>query len=70
MVRLKTRAVLAITALLVAATSVVVAAEPPEPVDPSTYGMDRATGRFIHPDSAPSTTYSGPNPVKGSLEYL
>lgn len=49
--------------------SAAMAGPPPAKVDPSSYGMT-ADGTFVHPKAAPSTTYAGPNPVKGSLSYL
>ena len=45
-------------------------AEAPAHVDPSEYGMDPATGKFIHPDAAPFYSYSGRRPIDGSLDYL
>lgn len=41
--------------------------EPGHP-DPSTYGIDPATGIFKHPAATPFT--QGPRPVKGSLDYI
>ena len=41
--------------------------EPQHP-DPSSFGVDPATGIYKHPAAAPYT--QGPRPVKGSLDYL
>jgi hypothetical protein len=68
MISMKLRTLLTIASGLASTASL--ANGPPQPVDPATYGMDPATGRFIHPEAAPSTTYAGPNPVKGSLDHL